>query len=59
MAKVIKAVKRHSCHEELETVDAADLWLGSVVECSCGNRFERRDSQLDGLYWAPLTTLEE
>lgn len=54
MAKVIKTVVRHVCLEELSELDTSGLWLGSVAECSCGKRFERRDSQIDGMYWAAL-----
>jgi hypothetical protein len=28
------------------------LYLGSVVECSCGKQFIKRDDQRDGNYWA-------
>lgn len=53
MAEVIKAVsKPHDCYRELQD-DLADceLWLGSVVECSCGQQFIRAENQRDGLYW--------
>lgn len=50
MAKVIKRTERHNCHEEIKEVDV-DLYLGSIVECSCGNRFIKRDDQRDGNYW--------
>ena len=52
--KIIKEVRRpHGCTAELATI-AEDLWLGSIVECSCGQQYVRRDDQRDGLYWAPL-----
>lgn len=52
MAKVIKATTRHVCREEIKEVDSADLYLGSIVECSCGKQFIKRDDQRDGPYWA-------
>jgi len=52
--KIIKEVRRpHGCTAELATI-REDLWIGSIVECSCGQRYERRENQLDGMYWAPL-----
>lgn len=56
MAKVIKVVSRHDCHEELAELDVSGLWLGSVAECSCGKRFVRREHQIDGMYWAEETS---
>lgn len=53
MAKIVKEVGRpHDCQAELkQELGQMDLMPGSVAECSCGNRFERRDDQRDGLYW--------
>lgn len=52
--KIIKEVHRpHGCTAELATI-AEDLWIGSIVECSCRQRYERRENQRDGMYWAPL-----
>ncbi|HCT81187.1 MAG TPA: hypothetical protein DGT23_32380 [Micromonosporaceae bacterium] len=53
MAKVIKQTQRHNCHEEIKEVDV-DLYLGSIVECSCGKRFKKCDDQRDGPYWSEL-----
>lgn len=56
MAKIIKQVRRpHGCTAELAAI-TEDLWIGSIVECSCGQRYERRENQLDGSYWEPLAT---
>jgi hypothetical protein len=57
MAKIIKDVRRpHGCTAELATI-TEDLWIGSIVECSCGQRYERRErreNQMDGFYRAPI-----
>jgi hypothetical protein len=53
--KVIKEVlPPHDCQPELRQVSAMDLWIGSIVECSCGQRYIRNDDQRDGLHWVPL-----
>ncbi len=58
MVEIIKEVRRpHGCTAELATV-TEDLWVGSVVKCSCGQRYERRENQRDGLYWAPVAASE-
>jgi len=53
MAKIIKEVLRpHPCHVELaQQVELANLWVGSQVQCSCGQMFRRADDQRDGLHW--------
>ena len=53
MAEVIKRAQRHNCHEEIKEVDV-DLYLGSIVKCSCGKQYIKRDDQRDGLYWAEM-----
>ncbi len=51
--KIIKEVRRPcDCTAELAAI-TEDLWLGSIVECSCGQQYIRRDSQRDGIHWAP------
>lgn len=60
MAKIIKAVARHSCYEELPPAVATNsLWYGSVVECSCGKRYMLASDQRDGDYWSHIKTLEK
>lgn len=56
MAKVIKEVVRsHDCQAELkQDLGPMDLHPGTIAECSCGKRFERRDDQHDGPFWVEL-----
>jgi hypothetical protein len=54
MAKVIQATSRHNCREEIAEIDGPDLYLGSVVECSCGKRFTKRNDQRDGDWWEEI-----
>jgi hypothetical protein len=60
VATVIKRTERHDCLQEVADVDEG-LYVGSEVECSCGQQFVKRDDQRDGLYWAkkkpPLTIM--
>ncbi len=57
--KIIKDVRRpHGCTAELATI-AEELWIGSIVECSCGQRYVRQENQRDGMYWAPLAAKED
>lgn len=54
--KIIKRVPRpHGCHAEIEAElenAGEDLWFGSIVECSCGQRYYKHNSQTDGAMWA-------
>jgi hypothetical protein len=49
---VIKEVPSpHDCQPELREVSKMDLWIGSIVECSCGDRYVCNDDQREGLHW--------
>jgi hypothetical protein len=56
MAKVIKRTERHNCREEIAQLEGHErpLWLGSIVECSCGMQYVKREDQRDGEYWAEV-----
>lgn len=54
MAKIIKEEVYHNCQVEIRGVDRPDLYLGSIVECSCGKQFIKTENQRDGMYWAPI-----
>ena len=55
MAEIVKAVYRpHPCHDELRELPD-DLWIGTIVQCSCGRRWVRAENQWDGYYWADAT----
>jgi hypothetical protein len=51
MAEVIYQAIRHNCLEEIDMDIDGNLYLGSIVKCSCGQHFIKRDSQRDGQYW--------
>ena len=51
-SKIIKEVDPpHPCYDELRDLPKS-LYVGSIVECSCGRRYIRREDQRDGMYWA-------
>lgn len=53
MAEVIYQATRHSCLKEIEMdIDEKALDLGSIVQCSCGSQYIRRENQIDGPFWA-------
>jgi hypothetical protein len=52
MADIIKRTERHNCHEEITASELDGLYYGSVVECSCGKQYIKRDDQREGAYWA-------
>lgn len=52
MARLIYLAIRHRCTEEIdEDPKLKGLYIGSIVECSCGEWFIRREDQRDGEYW--------
>jgi hypothetical protein len=56
MAKIIKAVRQHSCLTEIKNDPAIQdhvpvLWYGSIVECSCGKLYVLTSDQREGDYW--------
>jgi hypothetical protein len=55
--KIIKAVRDCYCLDKLPDAEAEDLGVGSVVECSCGRRYERRGNRYGDIYWRPLPRL--
>jgi hypothetical protein len=54
VAEVVNRVEFHDCREEITADGLDDLYIGSVVQCSCGQRYVRRSDQRDGLYWAEV-----
>ena len=53
MAEIVKLVTRHNCREEIAAdINIDEVYLGTVVQCSCGNQFVCADDQRDGAYWA-------
>jgi hypothetical protein len=52
MAEVIYQAIRHNCYEEIGAdIDEKAMYLGSIVKCSCGQHFIKRDGQRDGQFW--------
>lgn len=52
MAEVIYQAIRHVCLEEINAdIDENALYFGSIVKCSCGQHFIKRESPRDGAYW--------
>jgi len=52
MAEILYEVPfPHGCYMELNTLK--ELWIGSVVRCSCGQVYRREDDQR-GAYWGKI-----
>lgn len=57
MAKVISLPNRHDCIAEIEREitfvdDRGSKWpIGTIVECSCGTRYELAEHQWEGAFW--------
>lgn len=57
-----EVLRPHDCREDIEECEKARaredkpvLWAGSVLRCAiCDARWEKRDSQRDGVYWAKI-----
>lgn len=51
---IIKKVDRpHGCLAALSVnPEVQELWLGSIVECDCGQQYILRDDPMEGQYWA-------
>jgi hypothetical protein len=54
MAEVVHRVNRpHPCRDEIAALEAAEppLDIGTVVKCSCGKKFVKREDQREGFFW--------
>lgn len=42
----------HACLAALSVItDTQGLWLGSIVECDCGQQYILTDHPMEGRYW--------
>lgn len=57
MAEILKSVQKpHECLTEIwEDVESKtperDLWFGSEVLCSCGQRYRKEQDDSQGILW--------
>ncbi len=59
MVELIREVfAPHPCSQELDVMELQryhsglqQLWVGSIVRCTCGQLYRREDDQREGLFW--------
>lgn len=60
MAKIVHLPDTHDCRGELSALPATTPTkslphpVGTVAECSCGQRFVFYEDQCDGAYWTEV-----
>lgn len=61
--RVVKAVRKpHDCSGIIKNaveVGSDEYWLGTVIQCSCGDYYRVSDSQFDGIYLEKITVTDE